>query len=66
MRPYKLIQVGDIYQRPDQHVFWVVVEKCDEEKLIGISASYQHPRLPSIVWKKNSDSLFSYWVDKVP
>lgn len=58
-KPYKLINVGDVYQRSGQSIYWTVVSKDDDEKLVEIMASYSHPALPSTLWKSNRDSIFN-------
>jgi hypothetical protein len=59
MRPYKLINVGDVYQRYGQGIFWTVVSKDDDSKMIEIRSDYQHPALPPTLWKKCSDNIFN-------
>lgn len=65
MRPYNDINIGDIYQRYTGAVDWMVVNKNDDEKMIELESSYQHPSLPRTLWKRNTDSIFNRRVYKV-
>lgn len=58
MRPYKLIEVGDCYQRPGQSIFWVVINKSDEDKMVELSCSYASPNGHNTMWVKNTNSIF--------
>lgn len=59
MRPFKQINIGDIYQRLGQHIEWTVVDKDYDEKMIELMCSYQHPTLPTTVWKSNRNAIFN-------
>ena len=67
MRPYKYINIGDIYNRGHAHTLeWIVLEKDDVEKMVLITPINHWPRanLSPKVWKKNTDSIFSVRVFK--
>jgi hypothetical protein len=59
MRPYKDIQIGDVYQRIGQGITWTVIEKDDDEKMVAISCSYKHPTYPDPIWRRNTDPIFN-------
>ncbi len=63
MRPYSDINVGDIYGRGYPfNLEWIVVEKCDEEKLVLITPTEIVSNDPLFVhetWKKPSDQIFN-------
>ena len=67
MRPYKDINIGDIYNRGHAYTLeWIVLEKDDAEKMVLITPINHWPRskLSPKIWKKNTDSIFSVRVFK--
>jgi hypothetical protein len=62
MRPYKLIKIGDIYNPGFGRNERVVIDKCDEEKLICVKMIPRSVSYPDVlnrpIWLKNTDMLF--------
>lgn len=61
MRPYKDINVGDIYCRGGAFTLeWAVLEKDEDEKMVLITPMYQWPRakLNPKIWEKNTNAIF--------
>lgn len=63
MMPYSKIKVGDVFASPfawtESDITYEVVDKDDDNGLIEIRSSYQHPKLPVTLWKKPSDRIFT-------
>lgn len=60
MRPYKDINIGDIYQRYSWGNEYVVLNKDDDEKMVEIQAIDNKGNLVlRPFWKTNRDSIFN-------
>ena len=61
MMPYSKINIGDIFESPlnwtGSKITYTVVDKAD--RMIELRSSYQHPSLPSTIWKKPTDRIFT-------
>jgi hypothetical protein len=59
MRPYKDINVGDVYRTFYGQLEYCVLEKDDSEKMILVAPLSELPQsLREPFWKKNTDKLF--------
>lgn len=61
MRPYSDIKIGDVYQRYDGAMEWVVYKKCDEEKMVQLlpMVDGESGLYVGSIWKRNTDSIFN-------